>query len=44
MSAVMETARSTVELIPTAFALGAEVRCGDMRTVIQEVKQELRKS
>jgi taurine dioxygenase len=44
MSAVIETARSTVEIIPTAFALGAEVRCGDLRNVSEEVKPLLRKA
>lgn len=42
MSAIAEVANSSVEVIPTRFALGAEVRCGDVRGVDEKVKQALR--
>lgn len=33
-----------VEIIPTGHSLGAEVRCGDLRNVSEEVKKQLRKA
>jgi len=44
MSARADVVNSRVEVIPTRFALGAEVRCGDLRKVDDEVRRMLQKA
>jgi taurine dioxygenase len=44
MDALAEVTSSKVEVIPTRFALGAEVRCGDLRSVNEDVKKVLRQA
>ena len=44
MSARADIVKSRVEVIPTRFALGAEVRCGDLRKVDDDVRRVLRQA
>jgi taurine dioxygenase len=44
MSALIAVENSAVEVIPTPFALGAEVRCGDLRSVGEDAKKLLRQA
>lgn len=44
MSAHADLVKSEVEIIPTKFALGAEVRCGDLKNISEEIKLVLREA
>ena len=44
MSALAKVVSSTVEVIPTSFPLGAEVRCGDLRNVDEDTRRVLRQA
>jgi len=41
MSALAKVVNSSVEVIPTRFPLGAEVRCGDLRNVEEDTRRVL---
>ena len=44
MSTVADKVQSGLEIIPTRFALGAEVRCGDLRKVDENTRRLLRQA